>query len=295
MALQSGSLLATSWCVIAVATLGACSTGGKKPPGELLGESHSELTSIPTLPSGGTAQFAFTNIAPDGATDGPWDISVAVSGTGATRTLNYNVLGNAVTRQVLSDGRQPDTDTEQHALVNVLSTLPPAGTSPTIGATWTINLPAGLVQQLAQDTAAGYSSTRPVFSGTFTGFYELVSPADFTIARATVRMKRYAVRPSSIGGTQGIQPGLTSVGVVDFAVGTGAFSGIIPLRVAYLSSPGEVLPDSADWSAVASGPHQTDVYCLTSHPGIPSALIEAIPVIAGAPYPSEFATCQANP
>lgn len=206
--------------------------------------------------------------------------------------LHCGRAGTAVTRQVLSDGRQPDTDTELHALANVLSALPPAGTSPAIGATWTINLPAGLVQQLAQDTAAGYSSTRPVFSGTFTGFYELASPADFTIARATVRTRRYAVRPSSLGGTQGVQPGLISVGVVDLAIGTGSFDGIIPLRVAYLSSPSEVLPDSTDWSAVASGPHQTDLYCLTSYPGIPSTLIETIPVIAGAPYPSEFATCQ---
>lgn len=226
-----------------------------------------------------------------GTEDTPFSNAVTIAGAGATRTLDYDVFGHHVHRQVLGDGSQPDTDTEQQANARVFGTLPPSGTSPHNGVQWNIGLPAGLQQQLINQAVSGVSSTRPVFSGTFTGFIDLASPAGFTIARAVVRTRQWAVRPSQYGGATGIQPGLTAVGVVDLAIGTGAFVGILPLRAAYFYAPETTLPDNADWSSVANGPHMTDLYCLTSHPGVPASLIASIPNISGAPSPAVFTRC----
>jgi hypothetical protein len=280
------SRLLVSLSLVAVA---ACSTSRTQE--ELVGTAVEELSAIPPLPTSGTAQYKFIYISSTGIADPPWDSAVSITGTGATRTLAYNVLGSAVQRQVKSDGRQPDTDTEQQANVRMFGTLPPSGTPPQLGAQWTIPLPPALQQRLINQTATGVSSTRPVFSGTFAGFLDLASPAGFTIVRAVVRSQQWAARPAGIGGANGIQPGLTAIGVVDLAVGTGAFTGIIPLRAAYFADPAAKLPDSANWQAVAAGSHTTDLYCLTAEPGIPAALIASIPTIPGAPFPVAFTQC----
>lgn len=285
MPLESRSVLS-----LALAALAACST--TSPPEDLAGTSVDALSTIPPLPTSGTASYKFVNIAANGVVDGPYPSAVTITGTGASRTLQYNVFGNNVTRPVRSDGRQPDTDTEQQANARMFGTLPPSGTLPQIGVTWTIQLPTALVQRLTAKTASGVSSTRPIYMGTFSGFVDLQAPAGFSIARAVVKVKNWGVRPAALGGVAGLQPGLVSIGVVDLAISnTGSFIGIIPLRAAYFSDPGGNLPDSANWQTVQGQAHMTDLYCLTAEPGVPASLIASIPTIPNAPFPTAFTSC----
>jgi hypothetical protein len=282
MPLESRSVLS-----LALAALAACST--TSPPEDLAGTSVDALSTIPPLPTSGTASYKFLNIAANGVVDGPYPSAVTITGTGATRTLQYNVFGNNVTRTVRSDGRQPDTDTEQQANVRMFGTLPPAGTPPQIGASWTIPVPTAVMQRLSGKTASGVASTRPIHLGTFSGFVDLQAPAGFSIARAVVKVKNWGVRPGSAGG---LQPGLVAIGVVDLAISnTGAFVGIIPLRAAYFSDPAGNLPDSASWQAVQGQAHMTDLYCLTAEPGVPASLIASVPTIPNAPFPTAFSSC----
>jgi len=223
----------------------------------------------------------------------PETSTLAISGTVDTRTLRYNLFGNAVTSIVNADGRQPDTDGEQQGFARVFATLPPTGTAPQLGASWTIGLPSALEARLTAQTADDTSSTRPTFSGQITGLVDLDDPSDFAIVRATISVKRWATRPPSIPGPIGPQPGLVSVGVADLAVGTGpTFTGIVPLRAAYFGQPGVTMPDGIDWRVVAAGPHTTDLYCLTADDaGVPASVIAAIPDIVDAPYPAAFDSC----
>jgi hypothetical protein len=286
MRLKSRSLVSLSLCAVA-----ACSTSKTQP---LAGTTRTALTSIPTLPTTGVAEYKFIAVDSDGTENAPVTNDVAISGSGSMRTLEYDVFGNHVVRQVLSDGRQPDSDTELQANVRVFAAFPSAGTSPQVGAQWDIALPSALIQRLTSAVANGFSVTRPVFSGTFSGFIDLVSPSDFTIARAVIRSQQWAMRPPGGGGSNGVQPGLTAIGVADLAIGSGAFTGVIPLRVAYFADPAATLPDEADWQAVIGEPHITDLYCLMTYPGVPSSLIASIPDIAGAPYPAAFTRCTSN-
>lgn len=275
---------------LALAAVAACSD--TTPPEDLVGTTVEALSALPALPTGGTASYRYTNITSNGVTDGPWENALTISGTGATRTLVYNVLGRNVTRSVRSDGRQPDSDSELQANARIFGTLPPAGTPPQLGAAWTISLPTALQQRLTAQAASGVSSTRPVFTGQFIGFVDLAAPAGFSIARAVVRVKNWSVRPAALGGPSGVQPGLQAIGVVDLLVGSGgAFVGVIPLRAAYFSDPAALMPDGASWLTVQASPHMTDLYCLTSEPGVPAGLIAAVPAITGAPFPTVFNNC----
>jgi hypothetical protein len=286
MQLKSRSLVTLSLCAAA-----ACSTSKTQP---LAGTTRTALSSIPTLPTTGAAEYQFIAIDSDGIENAPVTNDVTISGSGSMRTLEYDVFGNHVVRQVLSDGRQPDTDTELQANARVFATFPAAGTPPQVGARWDIGLPSALIQRLTSTVANGFSVTRPVFSGMFTGFIDLTSPSDFTIARAVIGSQQWAMRPPGVGGPDGVQPGLTAIGVADLAIGAGAFTGVIPLRVAYFADPAETLPDDADWQAVVAEPHITDLYCLKTYPGVPSSLISSIPDIAGAPYPAAFTRCTSH-